>query len=190
MANIRDQCSWVHSGEPAKATDKAGLTLTVDTPGLSQPAYVDRDMWEKIVLNLLSNAFKYTLEGGVAVTLAASALYFGYTATFSYVEFRLEAGPFFVPPAATSLIFLLWLFGFVGPPAGRLAERIGWRPIARAAMATALTPCSGAPPAWLATPCTRMRSRWPPVAPMVSLSVAPPAKLKASRGLPRVRKRA
>jgi MFS transporter, YNFM family, putative membrane transport protein len=70
----------------------------------------------------------------VAVTLAASALYFGYTATFSYINFRLEADPFFVPPAATSLIFLLWLFGFVGPPAGRLAERIGWRPIARAAL--------------------------------------------------------
>jgi signal transduction histidine kinase/DNA-binding response OmpR family regulator len=33
------------------------------------PAYVDRDMWEKIVLNLVSNAFKYTLEGEVAVTL-------------------------------------------------------------------------------------------------------------------------
>ncbi|HVR71609.1 MAG TPA: ATP-binding protein, partial [Vicinamibacteria bacterium] len=28
---------------------------------------VDPDMWDKIVLNLLSNAFKYTLEGGVVV---------------------------------------------------------------------------------------------------------------------------
>ena len=51
------------------ATDKAGLRLTVDTPPLSQPAYVDRDMWETIVLNLLSNAFKFTLAGEIEVAL-------------------------------------------------------------------------------------------------------------------------
>jgi signal transduction histidine kinase len=31
--------------------------------------FVDRDMWEKIVLNLLSNAFKYTFEGEIRVEL-------------------------------------------------------------------------------------------------------------------------
>jgi signal transduction histidine kinase/DNA-binding response OmpR family regulator len=51
------------------ATEKAGLRLLLDTPKLSQPAYVDRDMWEKIVLNLVSNAFKFTLEGEIEVTL-------------------------------------------------------------------------------------------------------------------------
>jgi PAS domain S-box-containing protein len=51
------------------ATDKAGLQLIVDTRPLSQPAYVDRDMWEKIVLNLLSNAFKFTFAGNIAVSL-------------------------------------------------------------------------------------------------------------------------
>jgi signal transduction histidine kinase/DNA-binding response OmpR family regulator len=51
------------------ACERAGLTLSVDCPPLTEPAYVDRDMWEKIVLNLLSNAFKFTFEGTIAVTL-------------------------------------------------------------------------------------------------------------------------
>jgi PAS domain S-box-containing protein len=49
--------------------EKAGLRFTVSCEPLNEPAYVDRLMWEKIVLNLLSNAFKFTLEGEVALTL-------------------------------------------------------------------------------------------------------------------------
>ena len=55
------------------AMERAGLHYVVDCPSLPMPAYIDRDMWEKIVLNLVSNAFKYTLEGDVAVILRATA---------------------------------------------------------------------------------------------------------------------
>lgn len=53
------------------AMEQAGLTLTVDVQPFAHTAYVDRDMWEKVVLNLLSNAFKFTFEGGVEVTLTS-----------------------------------------------------------------------------------------------------------------------
>jgi signal transduction histidine kinase len=39
------------------AAEKFGLKLEVETETLDAPVYVDRDMWEKVVLNLLSNAF-------------------------------------------------------------------------------------------------------------------------------------
>jgi len=51
------------------AIEQAGLRLIVDCPPLPQPVSVDRDMWEKIVLNLLSNAFKFTIEGEIRVSL-------------------------------------------------------------------------------------------------------------------------
>lgn len=49
--------------------EKAGMQLHVATAAIESPTYVDRQMWEKIVLNLLSNAFKYTLQGSISVKL-------------------------------------------------------------------------------------------------------------------------
>jgi signal transduction histidine kinase/DNA-binding response OmpR family regulator len=53
--------------------ERAGLVLGVDAPPLPEPFFVDRDMWEKIVLNLLSNAFKFTFEGSIAVRIRMEA---------------------------------------------------------------------------------------------------------------------
>jgi signal transduction histidine kinase/DNA-binding response OmpR family regulator len=55
------------------AMEKAGLAFTIDCAAIATPIHVDRDMWEKIVLNLLSNAFKYTLQGSIAVRLRPAA---------------------------------------------------------------------------------------------------------------------
>jgi PAS domain S-box-containing protein len=49
------------------AIDKAGLDFVVDCPPMGEPVYIDRDMWEKVVLNLLSNALKFTLDGSIAI---------------------------------------------------------------------------------------------------------------------------
>ena len=52
------------------ATERADLELLVECAPLPEPVYVDREMWEKVVLNLLSNAFKFTFEGQIRVTLS------------------------------------------------------------------------------------------------------------------------
>jgi PAS domain S-box-containing protein len=51
------------------AVERAGLQLVVDCPPLSEPVYVDREMWEKIILNLISNALKSTFEGEIRITV-------------------------------------------------------------------------------------------------------------------------
>ena len=51
--------------------ERAGMELEIDCPPLSVTVYVDRQMWEKIVFNLISNAFKFTFSGTIAVRLQA-----------------------------------------------------------------------------------------------------------------------
>ncbi len=54
------------------AMGAAGLDFVIDCPPLPEPVYLDPEMWEQIVLNLLSNAFKFTLKGSVTVSVRAA----------------------------------------------------------------------------------------------------------------------
>lgn len=51
------------------ACEREGLQLVLNLEEIAETIFVDRDMWEKIVLNLLSNAFKYTWNGEIEVSL-------------------------------------------------------------------------------------------------------------------------
>ncbi len=53
--------------------EQAGLRFDVSCEAVAAPVYVDQTMWEQIVLNLLSNAFKFTFEGRISVRLRGTA---------------------------------------------------------------------------------------------------------------------
>jgi signal transduction histidine kinase len=65
-AATRELASAFHS-----AIEDAGIRFEVDCDTIDAPVFVDRDMWDKIVLNLLSNALKFTFEGTIRVELHA-----------------------------------------------------------------------------------------------------------------------
>jgi PAS domain S-box-containing protein len=52
------------------AVEKAGMQLKFNCDRIAAEVYVDIEMWEKIVLNLVSNAFKYTHEGSISVNIS------------------------------------------------------------------------------------------------------------------------
>jgi len=56
------------------AMQKADLKFTVDCPPLPEPVYVDREMWEKIILNLISNALKSTFAGEIRVSIGRTGI--------------------------------------------------------------------------------------------------------------------
>lgn len=57
------------AGAFRSAVERTGLAFEVRCEPLPEPIYVDPDLWEKIVLNLLSNALKFTFEGSIAVSI-------------------------------------------------------------------------------------------------------------------------
>lgn len=71
--------------------------------------------------------------------LAASALFFTFVSVFSYSTFRLEQPPFDYGTGGVSLVFVLWGLGVAGPPAGRLADRLGWRTVALLGLCSSAT---------------------------------------------------
>ncbi|ACB74064.1 PAS domain S-box protein [Opitutus terrae] len=78
------------------AIEKAGLRLQVDCPPAPFPALVDREMWEKIVFNLLSNAFKFTRHGEIEVSLHCLGPTF---------ELRVRDTGLGIPPESQSEVF-------------------------------------------------------------------------------------
>jgi YNFM family putative membrane transporter len=80
-----------------------------------------------------------------------AALFFTFVGIFSYVTFRLERAPFDFGTEASSLIFVLWVFGVSGPVAGRLTDRFGWRRVATGALTLALLGVAVTLPATLPT---------------------------------------
>ncbi|GII03572.1 chemotaxis protein CheB [Planobispora takensis] len=67
LATLTTQVASMFRG----AAESAGLRLTVQAPPLPEPVWVDAEMWEKVVSNLVSNALKFTWEGSVEIGLRA-----------------------------------------------------------------------------------------------------------------------
>jgi signal transduction histidine kinase len=78
------------------AIERAGLEFVVECEPLAQQPWVDRDMWEKIVLNLLSNAFKYTTAGRIGLHLKGVA---------DGIELQVKDTGIGIPPEAQPHLF-------------------------------------------------------------------------------------
>jgi PAS domain S-box-containing protein len=96
------------------AMEKAGLEFHVECSDLPAPVYVDRDMWEKVVLNLLSNALKFTFTGSVGVQLRTAG---------EFVELLVRDTGIGIPSAELSRVFER--FHRVAGATGRTIEGTG-----------------------------------------------------------------
>jgi YNFM family putative membrane transporter len=72
------------------------------------------------------------LKSGAVIrpAVAAAALFFTFVSVFSFTTYRLSDPPFDYGTATVSVLFGLWVMGAIGPAAGRLADRYGWRVVA------------------------------------------------------------
>ncbi len=66
--DLRQLTTTIASGF-ASAIENAGLKFAINCDEITHPVYVDKEMWENIIINLLSNAFKYTLNGSISLSL-------------------------------------------------------------------------------------------------------------------------
>ena len=78
------------------AVERAGLQLEVDAPALSAPVFLDRELWERVVLNLLSNALKFTFEGRIRVAVVDG---------HDHAEIAVDDTGVGIPPDALSRVF-------------------------------------------------------------------------------------
>jgi MFS transporter, YNFM family, putative membrane transport protein len=97
----------------------AALLMHYALPQSASPAKEKLEL--AAVMRLLGN------RALLLATLGGCALFFSFVGVFSFVTYYLEAPPFSLSPAVGSLIFLLWSLGAVGPVAGAVADRLGWR---------------------------------------------------------------
>ena len=51
------------------AIEKVGMHLIINKGDVRDAVYVDVEMWERIILNLISNAFKYSKEGTICLNI-------------------------------------------------------------------------------------------------------------------------
>src|SRR5258708_4482027 len=80
------------------AIERAGLRLVIDCPSLPHQVYVDADMWEKVVLNLISNAFKFSFEGEIGIAAKPSS-------DGRYAEVTVRDTGTGIPPEELSYLF-------------------------------------------------------------------------------------